>query len=375
MAEEENTDPEVVRTSRDDQVLRQRLQDWLATQLPDGAAPQVSEISSPSSSGMSSETLLFDASWKGEGGATESGEFVGRMAPSEQDLPTFPSYDMSMQAGVLRLAGDYGVPVPAVRWLETDPGPLGAPFFVMERLRGRVPGDVPPYLAAGWVFEASDAERRQLQDATVEAIAKIHSIDLEQSDASFLEFDEPGDTPLRRHVDNQRSYYAWLTEGGRRSPLIERTFEWLDANWPNETSTVVTWGDSRIGNVMYAEDGFAPVAILDWEMAGLGTRELDLGWLCFMHTYFFQVLLEQAGAPGLPKFLLADDVAETYGRITGHTVEDLRWYLVYGGLRHAIIMSRIMERTVHFGQGEPTEDPDDRIPHRYTLANMLEGRF
>lgn len=375
MAEEENNDAEVVRTSRDDAVLRQRLQDWLATQLPSGADPQVSEISAPSASGMSSETLLFDASWTGEGGTSESGEFVGRMAPAEHDLPTFPSYDMSMQAGVLRLVGEYGVPVPAVRWLETDPAPLGAPFFVMERLKGRVPGDVPPYLAAGWVFEATDDERRRLQEATIGAIAKIHSVDLEKSDTAFLEFDEPGDTPLRRHVANQRTYYEWLVEGGRRSPLIERTFEWLEANWPNETSTVVSWGDSRIGNIMYADDGFEPVAILDWEMAGLGTRELDLGWLCFMHTYFFQVLLEQAGAPGLPKFLLADDIAESYGKITGHTVEDLRWYLVYGGLRHAIIMSRINERMVHFGQGEAPDDPDDRIPHRYTLANMLEGRF
>ncbi len=375
MAEEEMSDAEVVRTSRDDRVLRTRLQDWLASRLPNGANPQVSEISAPSASGMSSETLLFDATWTGEGGGQESGAFVGRMAPAEHDLPTFPSYDMSMQAGVLRLVGEYGVPVPAVRWLETDPDPLGAPFFVMERLRGRVPGDVPPYLAAGWVFEASDDERRQLQEATIGAIAKIHSVDLEKSDTGFLEFDVPGDTPLRRHVANQRSYYEWLVDGGRRSPLIERTFEWLDANWPNETSTVVSWGDSRIGNIMYDENGFEPVAILDWEMAGLGTRELDLGWLCFMHTYFFQKLLEQAGAPGLPKFLLADDIAETYGKITGHTVEDLRWYLVYGGLRHAIIMSRINERMVHFGQGEAPADPDDRIPHRYTLANMLEGRF
>ncbi|MGB0621922.1 MAG: phosphotransferase family protein [Myxococcota bacterium] len=375
MSEEENAEVEVVRTSRDDEALRQRLQGWLATQLPSGANPQVSEISAPSASGMSSETLLFDASWVGEGGATESGAFVGRMAPAAHDLPTFPSYDMAMQAGVLRLVGEYGVPVPGVRWLETDPGPLGAPFFVMERLEGRVPGDVPPYLAAGWVFEATDDERRRLQDATIAAIAQIHSVDLAKSDTGFLEFDEPGDTPLRRHVDNQRSYYRWLIDGGRSSPLIERTFEWLDANWPNETSTVVSWGDSRIGNIMYAEDGFEPVAILDWEMAGIGTRELDLGWLCFMHTYFFQVLLEQAGAPGLPKFLLADDIAETYEKITGHPVEDLRWYLVYGGLRHAIIMSRINERMVHFGQAEAPADPDDRIPHRYTLANMLEGKF
>ena len=374
MAENENVDAPVTRTTRNDEELRERLQSWLSDQLPAKAAPRVSEISSPSASGMSSETLLFDAQWTGETGEDEGGSFVGRMAPAEADHPTFPSYDMGMQAGGLRLAGEAGVPVPAVRWLELDEGALGAPFFVMDRLQGRVPADVPTYLSEGWVFDASDAERRLLQDRTVEAIARIHSIDVEQQDVSFLEFPQAGASPLRRHLENQRAYYEWMARGGRGSPLIERAFEFLEANWPRETSRVVTWGDSRIGNVMYAEDGFDPVAILDWEMAGLGTRELDLGWLAFMHT-FFQKLFEAMGAAGLPDFLKAEDLAETYQSVTGHVVEDLRWYQTYGALRHAIIMSRISERMVIFGQAEPTEDPDDRIPHRSTLEGMLDGSF
>ena len=213
-----------------------------------------------------------------------------------------------------------------------------------------------------------------MQDHTVAAIARVHSIDVGSQDVSFLEFPVQGDSPLRKHVANQWAYYEWMAKGGRRSPLIERAFAFLESHWPNETSTVVTWGDSRVGNVMYANDGLEPVAILDWEMAGLGTRELDLGWLAFMHT-FFQKLFEAMGAPGLPDFLRAEDLAETYRSITGHPVEDLRWYQTYGALRHAIIMSRISERMVIFGQSEPAEDPDDRIPHRATLEGMLDGSF
>ena len=49
---------------------------------------------------------------------------------------------------------------------------------------------------------------------------------------------------------------------------IERSFEWLDAHWPkHEGPTVLSWGDSRIGNMMYRD--FAPVAVLDWEMAAV----------------------------------------------------------------------------------------------------------
>ncbi len=362
------TEPEIstVRTSRDDVALRERLQSWLARQLPASAEPSVSELSSPSGSGMSSETLLFDATWsRGEGG----GSFVARMAPADADLPTFPSYDLSMQARVLKLVGECGVPVPAVQWVEMDPEPLGAPFFVMERLEGRVPPDVPPYVLSGWVAEATEAERRTLQNETIATIAAIHAIDPEAHDVSFLELPVAGDTPLRRHVQNQRDYYAWAA-GSEPSGLIDRAFEALEKDWPEETSCVVSWGDSRIGNVMY--EGFRPVAILDWEMAALGPRELDLGWLAFMHT-FFQKIFEGMGVPGLPDFLRAEDVAAEYARITGCEVPDLRWYETYAAVRHAIIMTRMSERMAHFGQGERASDPDDRFPHRATLEAMLDG--
>ncbi len=374
MAEDENENTDSpVRTSRDDEALRVNLQAWLAERLSGGAAPKISEISSPSGSGMSSETLLFDATWTGESGSREGGSFVGRMAPSQADHPTFPSYDLEMQAKVMRLAAANGVPVPSVRWLELDENVLGAVFFVMERVEGRVPTDVPTYAIEGFVHDASSQDRRSLMENTIAAIAKIHAIDREANDTSFLEFPVSGSTALRRHVANQRAYYEWATPE-RPSPLIERAFRHLEQHWPNETSTVVSWGDSRIGNVMYSNEGFETVAILDWEMAGLGTRELDLGWLSFMHT-FFQKLFEGMGMDGLPDFLRPDDLAEMYQKITGHPVEDLRWYETYGALRHAIIMSRISERMVHFGQAEPAADPDDRIPHRATLESMLDGSF
>jgi len=363
----------VVRSTRDDDALRERLQRWLADQLPAGAAPAVSEVSSPTASGMSSETLLFEASWTGTAGKAETGDFVGRMAPLAADHPTFPSYDMEMQATVLRLAEANGVPVPKVRWLELDEEVLGASFFVMDRVEGRVPADIPNYVSEGFVVDASAADREHMQDSTVAAIAKLHAIDLEANDATFLEFPVVGETPLRRHVANQRAYYEWAIPDSP-SPLIERAFVHLDENWPEEPPAVVSWGDSRIGNVMYGSASFEPVAILDWEMAGLGPRELDLGWLAFMHT-FFQKIFEGMGQKGLPDFLRADDIAATYERVTGQPVGDLRWYETYAALRHAIIMSRISDRMVQFGQAEPAEDPDGRIPHRATLEAMLEGSF
>jgi len=361
---------QVERSTLDREEARTRLRHWLAERLPQGSEPEISELSSPSGTGMSSETLLFDADFR-EGGESRRLSLVARLAPHAADIPVFPHYDLAAQFRLLDLVARHSaVPVPAVRWLEEDPKALGTSFFVMERVDGRVPTDIPPYVFSGWLFDAEAGERDQLREATVEAIAGLHSIDLPKSETSFLDFSVPGDTALRRHVENQRDYYAWLTRDGVRHPILERAFAWLDAHWPREEGeAVISWGDSRIGNVLYR--GFQPAALLDWEMAGRAPREVDLAWLCFMHR-FFQEIAESLELPGLPNFLRLGDVAANYQRLSGHEPRDLLWYYTYAALRHGIIMARIHRRTVHFGQATWEEEADAAIPHRVLLESLLD---
>jgi aminoglycoside phosphotransferase (APT) family kinase protein len=355
------------RSTRDVEATRARLEAWLGEKLP-GA--RIGQLASPNGTGMSSETLLFDATWR-ESGEERSGGFVARVAPDPRDVPVFPSYELAKQFRVMQLAARGGVPVPRVRWLEEDAARIGSPFFVMERVSGRVPPDILPYPMASWLKDASAAEQRALQDATVAAIAQLHAIDPNKAGAEFLEFPLPGATALRRHVENQRRFYDWMRQG-RSYPLIERSFAWLEANWPaQEGETRISWGDSRIGNVLY--DGFAPAAVLDWEMAALGPRGLDLGWLSFMHA-FFQMIARAANLLGIPNFLRAADVADQYARLTSRRI-DLRWYETYAALRHGIIMARIHARAVRFGEASWPADLDATIPHRPLLEQMLSGAY
>ncbi|MAE95222.1 MAG: phosphotransferase family protein [Deltaproteobacteria bacterium] len=363
---------EVKRSSRDPEALRLALEAWLGDRLPRGAAPQVSDLTSPSANGLSSETLLFDATWREEGEA-RGGSYVARVEPDRHDCPVFPVYDLKAQFELLKLVRERSsLPVPRVHWLELAPGYLGAPFFVMDRVEGRVPPDVMPYTFGSWLSEATPEQRRHLQDASVGVLAGLHAIDASSPDLAFCELDLPGDTPLQRHFENQRRYYAWA-RSDRHHPVLERAFEWLEAHWPEEEGeTVVSWGDSRIGNLLY--DGFEPVAVLDWEMAGLGPRELDLGWMIFLHC-FFDELSRSGGQPGMPDFMQPGDVAATYARLTGHEARDLAWYQVYAALRHGIVMTRVHERRVHFGEDEWSEDVDAVIYHRATLERMLDGSW
>jgi aminoglycoside phosphotransferase (APT) family kinase protein len=92
-----------------------------------------------------------------------------------------------------------------------------------------------------------------------------------------------GTTGLRWHVDQQHEYCRWALSGdGLSIPIIERSLRWLEEHWPADPGPdVLSWGDARIGNIIY--DGFTPVAVLDWEMAALGPREVDVGWFIFLH--------------------------------------------------------------------------------------------
>ncbi len=360
------------RTSTRDHVeLRSAIERWLATRV---TAPSVSELVVPPANGMSSETVLFEASWDtADGRVTE--QCVLRLPPEASAEPVFPVYDMPKQYNAMRLVGERTpVPVPPTLWLETDPAHLGAPFFVMQRIDGVVPPDVMPYtFGDNWFFDSTPADQERLMRTSVEVLAHIHSIPADDPDATFLAVEADGEDAFRRHVNDQKAFYEWVCGDGVRSPLIEATFEWLEANWPEDLGdAVVSWGDSRVGNMMYRD--FEPVAVLDWEMAAHGPREMDLGWMTYLHR-FFQDLAVMMGMPGLPRFMHPDDVGPLYTELTGVPVRNLRFFMVYAALRHAIVMFRITRRQVRFGEAVMPENPDHGFIHHETVAAMIDGTY
>jgi len=155
-------------------------------------------------------------------------------------------------------------------------------------------------------------------------------------------------------------------------PLIERTLEWLDTNRPAEGPTVLNWGDARIGNMLYRD--FEPAAVLDWEMATVGPREVDLAWMIFLDR-FFDDLAERFEVPTIPGFMDRADIVATYEQLTGHTVHALEWFEVLAALRFAIVSVRTSTRGIAYGQMEKPDDPDDLIMFRGLQEKMLAGTY
>jgi aminoglycoside phosphotransferase (APT) family kinase protein len=364
------------RSSRDPAAVRARLEGWLATVLPPGSDPAVTLHEGIQTNGMSSETVLL-AITATEDGERSTKEYVARVAPAAEDVPVFPAYRLQDQYDAMRLAGELsGIPVPPVGLIEPTGDVLGTPFFLMGRLDGAVPPDVMPYpFGDNWLYDAAADQQDTLQRSTVEVLAKLHGIPDAATTFAFLDpavTGHDGATSIARNLAKTRAWYDYAlqaADGSPRSPLIERAFAWLEANQPAETEPVLVWGDARIGNVMYRD--FRPVAVLDWEMATLGTREMDLAWLVFAHSVF-QEIATAFELPGMPDFLTADDVVATYRELSGVEVGDLTWHQIHSAVIWGIVFLRTSARQVRFGEIEPPEDPESVMHHRPLFQRLLD---
>jgi aminoglycoside phosphotransferase (APT) family kinase protein len=348
----------------DPAAMAERIAAWWDTRMTPGA--KVSDVSAPEGSGMSSETLLFTI----EPADGPAERYVARLAPlASQQFPVFPEYDLELQRRVMQtVAAHTDVPVPEVLTHETDADWLGSPFLLMRRIDGVVPSDIPPYTMAGWLFDAAPEDQRKLEREAVRVLARLHALTPETHDLAFLDRPKFGATALDQHLEYQRWYYDWAREG-QTVPLIERTFAALDATRPAEGPTVLNWGDSRIGNMMF--DDFAPAAVLDWEMAALGPAEVDVAWMVFMHR-FFEDLTKRYDMPCLDDFLQRDRVAEIYFEESCRELHDLEWYEMFAALRFAIVSIRTTLRTVAYGEAEVPDDLDDVIMFRDLLEEMVQ---
>src|SRR5262249_42909356 len=143
----------------------------------------------------------------------------------------------------------------------------------------------------------------------------------------FLARPEYGATPFAQQLGYYTMMLRWAA-AGRAMPIAEAALAWLERHRPLvEPPATLTWGDARIGNMIFRD--FAPVAVLDWEMATLGPGEVDLAWWLVLERYH----TEGVGAAPLPGFPARDEIVALYQDMVGRRVHDLFYYEVWGAFR------------------------------------------
>jgi aminoglycoside phosphotransferase (APT) family kinase protein len=342
---------------RDPEITRTQLEDWLRGRLPGASEVTVSKVQTPTTNGFSAETLLFDAQWQADG-VLRRDSYVAKVAPTGHQI--FPEPRFGEQHRLLTILAHTPVEVPAVHWYESGPAVLGAPFYVMSKVEGQAPTDMPPYHTDGWVTEVSPQIRESIWWSGVEVLAQIHSLDVDALGLGFVDQAEHGPTGLRQRLAYYQHYLTWGYSG--RVPVAEEALRWLREHLPPEPDPpVLLWGDARIGNILY--DGGRPTAVLDWEMATLGQPEEDLAWFLYLDRHHS----EGCGVARLPGFPSAGETIARYERLAGRPMRYMDYYEVLAGLKFAVVMARIGQLFIHY----ELVPPDNDFPYNNTASQLL----
>jgi aminoglycoside phosphotransferase (APT) family kinase protein len=264
-----STSPAIVAPQvRDLAELAMTLSGWLAARLPEARDIRVANLSYPLGAGMSHETILFDASWR-EGTSERTQGMVVRIKPMRDTV--YPDDLFDQQYRLIQLMHEHGeVRVARPLWFEADAAILGAPFFVMEKVAGRVAVSFPPYSREGWLIDTAPADRRCMWEDSVRQLAAIQRVPV--ASAAFLEL-RGGPDLFNQEVERWRRYIAWVDPAGERG-LLRDTFEHLLAAGPVNRAEGIVWGDSRLGNMIIGPD-YKIAAVVDWEQPSLGGSQPD----------------------------------------------------------------------------------------------------
>lgn len=342
---------------RDPEVTRATLEAWLPDRLTGASQVRVPHVQTPSTTGFSAETLIFDAEWH-DGGRWQRGSYVAKVAPTGHQIFPQPRFDEQYQ--LLKILAGTAVAVPQVHWYEPDPAVLGAPFLVMSRADGQAPTDMPPYHTGGWVTEVSPATRERLWWAGLDVLAQVHGLDVDALGLGFVDQPRYGATGIEQRLGYYQHYLAWGYDG--TVPAAQAALRWLHGHRPPEPDPpVLLWGDARIGNIMYS--GGAPTAVLDWEMAALGQPEEDLAWFLYIDRHHG----EGCGVERLPGFPSAAATIARYEQLAGRAMRHMDYYEVLSGLKFTVIMARIGQLFVHY----ELVPADNDFPYNNTASQLL----
>jgi len=333
---------------------------WLRGKLPEAANLELSPLKRPAA-GFSNETYLCDLSYE-EGGQRRTEPIVVRLEPKYR---VFPEYDLEKQYRIMACLAGTDVPVPRVRWYEGDRKFVGSAFYVMDKVEGEAPPEVPPYHAFGMLFNATPERRAKVWWNGVETLARIHTLDWRKLGLSFLGEPAGGTDAIDRQLDYYGRYLDWVKERGPQ-PVLDAALGWLREHRYEPKRVALCWGDSRLPNLMYRDDSV--VAVLDWEMAWLGDPEADLAWWIFMDWQG----CEGYGIPRLEGFPSADDTIRRYEELTGAKVEHAFYNEVFAAFRFGVVLARVAHLMKDLGMHLSSPDFDTNNVCTQRLATLLD---
>jgi aminoglycoside phosphotransferase (APT) family kinase protein len=312
----------------------QRLADYLATAGPGIVEPPLSaEVIAGGRSNLT--YLVHGGGADGRSASSRAGATVVlRRPPLAHVLPT--AHDMAREYRVIAALHPTGFPVPVPLHLCQDPEPIGAPFYLMSYVDGRV------LRGSADLDKLPPDTARHAGEILVDTLVALHATD--PAEIGLADFGRP-DGYLERQV--RRWHQQWEASKTRELPSLEECADRLRKEVPTPARATIVHGDYRLDNVMVDHEVRRILAVLDWEMATLGDPLADLGLM---------VVYTKLAADGLSPtqpvfgpdqgFLTADEMVHRYAASAAASgpVDQIGWYVALGYYKLAIISEGIHAR-------------------------------
>ncbi len=317
------------------------LRDYLRDRLPGFDSADVT--ASWLSDGQSNLTFLV---------VTPAARYVLRRPPTGKLLPK--AHDVLREATIMATLGRSAVPVPRVLAICDDVSVIGAPFFIMSHVPGRIlrsPKDAE---------KITTAQAAACSASLVQTLAELHEVDYGALGLAGIG---------RPDGFLERQLLRWRDQWGRSQtgPVVEvdALAEALRRRLPQVHRSSLVHGDFRIENVVLALGDALPGtteglgrpprtgaeaagtvrAVLDWELAALGDPLTDVGWLAMYwaepgeHAVFESQAVTQRDG-----FWNRMRLFEEYQRCTGAELDDLPFYVALAHYKLAVIQQGIHAR-------------------------------
>jgi aminoglycoside phosphotransferase (APT) family kinase protein len=192
--------------------------------------------------------------------------YVLRRKPPGKLLPSAHAVDREYR--VIMALANTAVPVAKAYALCEDPAVIGAAFYVMDYVEGRLFWDAA-------LPEVAPHERRAIYEEMTRVIAALHSVDY--AAVGLGDYGKPSRYIERQVARWTQQYRASETE---TIDAMERLIEWLPGHIPADEETGIVHGDFRLDNTIFHPREPRILAVLDWELSTLGHPLVDLAYLC-----------------------------------------------------------------------------------------------
>lgn len=262
-------------------------------------------------------------------------QYVLRKKPPGKLLPS--AHAVEREYRILKTLNRTPVPVPQVYLLCEDEAIIGTPFYVMERVKGRI-------FRTPEAPEASDAkERAAIFDAMNETLAKIHQVDWNA--LGLADYGKPGNYMQRQVSRWTQQYEASKTQ---HIESMENLIQWLWEHIPGDDSAAIVHGDFRLENLIIHPTEPRVLAVLDWELSTLGHPLADLAYNCIGY-YFPSMGGRRTGYLGLDLRNLGipseNEYTAAYCRRTGRSdLPDWKFFIAFSIFRLASIVQGVYKR-------------------------------